>query len=177
VRLFLDTSVLLAAAGSVRGASFAVFEYASCQNWTLVSSPYVLAEVTHNLPKLHAECATKWLTMREQLTIVDDVLALGRPVVFSAAKDRPILFTALAFADILLTLDRADFAEVLGARVLWITGASALRVSEVGTGGRPLADDERLNLRSRGAQGLLPPTSRRLANCRPPRAWGKMDRR
>ena len=40
---------------------------------------------------------------------MDDVLTLDLPVVFAAGKDRPILFSALAWADILLTLDRGDF--------------------------------------------------------------------
>ena len=48
------------------------------------------------------------------MTVVDDVVVLGWPVVFAASKDRPILFTALAWADVLLTLDKADFADVLG---------------------------------------------------------------
>jgi hypothetical protein len=30
------------------------------------------------------------------------------------AKDRPILFTAAAWADVLLTLDRHDFGNLLG---------------------------------------------------------------
>ena len=35
-------------------------------------------------------------------------------MIFAASKDRPILFTALAWAEILLTLDRADFSDLLG---------------------------------------------------------------
>jgi len=42
-----------------------------------------------------------------------DVLTLGKPVVFLAGKDRPILFSALAWADVLLTLDRSDFGGVM----------------------------------------------------------------
>jgi fermentation-respiration switch protein FrsA (DUF1100 family) len=42
------------------------------------------------------------------------VLTLDRPVIFGAAKDRPILFSALAWADVLLTLDANDFAQMLG---------------------------------------------------------------
>ncbi|HEY3853591.1 MAG TPA: hypothetical protein VGO67_04265 [Verrucomicrobiae bacterium] len=38
-----------------------------------------------------------------------DVLTLDRPTVFPVGKDRPILFSALAWADVLLTLDRGDF--------------------------------------------------------------------
>ncbi len=37
------------------------------------------------------------------------------PVVFSAMKDRPVLFTAMAWADILLTLDRKDFDALIGS--------------------------------------------------------------
>ncbi len=40
--------------------------------------------------------------------------SLDRPVAFAASKDRPILFTALAWSHILLTLDREDFANFLG---------------------------------------------------------------
>ena len=114
MRLFLDTSVLLAAAGSLSGASRALFDYAPVQDWTLLSNPYVLSEVQQNLPNLSASATTEWLGLRPQLTIVDDVLVLDRAVVFAASKDRPILFTALAFADVLLTLDKADFVDLLG---------------------------------------------------------------
>jgi hypothetical protein len=44
---------------------------------------------------------------------MDDVLTLNRPAVFHAAKDRPILFSALAWADVLLTLDRGDFGSLM----------------------------------------------------------------
>ena len=33
---------------------------------------------------------------------------------FAPARDRPILFTASAWAEVLLTLDRRDFADLLG---------------------------------------------------------------
>jgi len=45
---------------------------------------------------------------------MDDILTLDRPVVFSAGKDRPVLFSALAWADVLLTLDSGDFGDLLG---------------------------------------------------------------
>jgi hypothetical protein len=44
----------------------------------------------------------------------DDVLTLDKAAVFEPAKDRPILFTALAWSDVLLTLDRDDFGAMLG---------------------------------------------------------------
>lgn len=42
------------------------------------------------------------------------MLSLDRPAIFPASKDRPVLFTALAWADVLLTLDRGDFDAVIG---------------------------------------------------------------
>ena len=33
---------------------------------------------------------------------------------FAPARDRPILFTASAWAEVLLTLDRRDFTDLLG---------------------------------------------------------------
>jgi len=47
---------------------------------------------------------------------MDDVLTLDRPAVFHAGKDRPILFSALAWADVLLTLDRGDFGGLMDRR-------------------------------------------------------------
>lgn len=116
MRVFLDASVLLAAAGSANGASRALFTYAADQSWTLVTSPYVLDETLRNLDKLPAQATADWLHQRQQLTVVDDVVSLDRAVIFAASKDRPILFTALAWSSVLLTLDRADFADVLGGR-------------------------------------------------------------
>ncbi len=80
----------------------------------LVSSPYALSEVLKNLPKLPSAATGEWVRLRPQLTLVDDVVLIDRPVIFAAVKDRPILFTALAWADVLLTLDRIDFASLLG---------------------------------------------------------------
>jgi predicted nucleic acid-binding protein len=73
VRLFLDASVLLAAAGSPSGSSRALFEYAAAQRWVLVSSPYALNEVLRNLPKLPGSATSEWLRLRSGLTVVDDV--------------------------------------------------------------------------------------------------------
>ncbi|MCE9631490.1 MAG: hypothetical protein K8S94_12355 [Planctomycetia bacterium] len=38
-------------------------------------------------------------------------MTIDKPAVFPVEKDRPILFSALASADVLLTLDRADFSR------------------------------------------------------------------
>jgi hypothetical protein len=79
-----------------------------------MSSPYVVSEVLRNLGKLPAAATGEWVRLRQQLEIVDDILALDRAVVFSASKDRPIVFTALAWSHALLTLDRHDFRNLLG---------------------------------------------------------------
>jgi hypothetical protein len=79
-----------------------------------MSSPYVVSEVLRNLGKLPAAATANWVRLRQQLEIVDDILSLNQPVVFSASKDRPILFTALACSHTLLTLDRHDFTNLLG---------------------------------------------------------------
>jgi hypothetical protein len=114
VRLFLDTSVLLAASGSARGASREVFRLAPGHGWLLVATPYVVLEVLHNLPKPAVSASADWIRLRNELVLVDDVLTLDRPAIFPVAKDRPILCSALAWADVLLTLDRSDFGALLG---------------------------------------------------------------
>ena len=63
-----------------------------------------------------APVTVTWLRLRERLVLVDDVLTIDKPAVFPVNKDRPILFSALATADVLLTLDRADFGRLLGTR-------------------------------------------------------------
>jgi predicted nucleic acid-binding protein len=110
----LDTSVLLAACGSATGSSRFIADHAHANSWTLLSSPWVLVEVVRNLLKLPTSATSVWAQIRPRLVVVDDVVSLDRVVVFPASKDRPVLLTALAAAQVLLTLDRADFAEVLG---------------------------------------------------------------
>ena len=105
---------MLAASGSARGASREIFRLASSQSWSLIATPYVVEEVVTNLPELTPDASTDWVELRQNLILLEDVLTLDRPAVFSPAKDRPILFSALAWADVLLTLDRADFADLLG---------------------------------------------------------------
>ena len=114
MKLFLDSSVLLAASGSASGASRKIFRLAPHQSWTLIATPYVIEEVVGNLINLPPAASADWVTLRRALEINDDVLSLDRPAVFSPAKDRPILFGALAWADVLLTLDKGDFAGLLG---------------------------------------------------------------
>ncbi len=114
MNLFLDSSVLLAACGSAAGASRAVIDAAAGQGWSLVTSSYVLAEVEANLAGLRAGAADAWGQLHTKIATVPDVLTFEWAVVFAPARDRPILFTAAAWADVLLTLDRRDFTDLLG---------------------------------------------------------------
>jgi len=114
VRLFIDSSVALAACGRPRGASRAIVNAAAANGWELVSSSYSIAEVTRNLGKLSGTSSMEWQIIAGQLRLVRDVWTSDRPAVFSVAKDRPVLFTAAAWADVLLTLDTADFLGLPG---------------------------------------------------------------
>lgn len=113
MRLFLDTSVLLAACGSTAGASREVFRCASINDWVLIATPYTIEEVVRNLPGLPPAATADWVRLRPALLLMDDVLTLDRPTIFERTKDRPILFSALAWADVLLTLDRNDFGALM----------------------------------------------------------------
>jgi predicted nucleic acid-binding protein len=119
VRLFLDTSVLLAAAGSSRGASRLLITQADAHGWELVSSDYCAEEARRNLPKLGRSAAAAWRAqIAPSLRLVRASLALDKPLVFPKAKDRPVVITALATrAEWLLTLDEADFQGKLGCEV------------------------------------------------------------
>ena len=119
MRLFLDTSVLLAAAGSARGASRYVFERAKAQKWRLVTSPYCVEETERNAPKLGARAPAYWhAALLPRLTLVPTELTFDKVLVFPKAKDRPVLLSALgAEATVLLTLDETDFQKVIGSRI------------------------------------------------------------
>lgn len=127
MKLFLDTSVLLAASGSALGSSRALFSYAPANGWTLLASPWVVTEVVRNLRKFPPAATQAWLRFRPQLTLVDDIVSINRVVVFPVSKDRPVLLTALASSHVLLTLDRDDFVGFLGS---YFYGLPLMRPSE-----------------------------------------------
>jgi hypothetical protein len=86
---------------------------ASQNAWTLLTSPYVLNEVSKNLFKLGTQATTDWAVLFPNLVVAKDVWTLDRPVVFEPAKDRPVLFTATAWATVFLTLDMGDFGKLM----------------------------------------------------------------
>jgi hypothetical protein len=115
VKLFLDSSVILVACGRPQGASLAIFDLHHQAEWRLLASNYVIGEVRTNVPRLGPAAVQAWERFGASLIRVEDKLVFDWPVVFPASKDRPILFSAAAFADILLTLDWGDFGPLMGA--------------------------------------------------------------
>lgn len=114
MNLFLDSSVVLAACGRPTGASRYVFDIAPQLGWRLLTSTYVITEVEKNLQlRLPASAESEWRQLAPRLERVADVVTFPWPTMVGAGKDRPILFTAVAFSDVLLTLDRADFGALM----------------------------------------------------------------
>jgi hypothetical protein len=99
---------------SATGASRAIIDWAAENGWELVVTPYVIGEVSNNLAELPDSATAEWMKIGSVLVVREDVLTLDLPAIFEPAKDRPILFGALAWADLLLTLDRADFGGLMG---------------------------------------------------------------
>jgi predicted nucleic acid-binding protein len=58
VRLFLDSSVMIAAAASEAGASREVFRLASERDWRLMTTPYAVAETIRNIAGFPAVVTT-----------------------------------------------------------------------------------------------------------------------
>ncbi len=119
MKILLDTSVLLAAAGSSKGASRFIFQRAKAHGWQLLSSPYCVEVTDRNARKLGPRVAPYWrASLLLYLALVPIELACDKVLVFPKAKDRPVLLSALgAEADVLLTLDEADFQKVIGPQV------------------------------------------------------------
>lgn len=118
MKLFLDTSVILSACGSARGASRFVLEEARGYGWTLISAYYCREETLRNLDKIGREAndyfrtkANRKIDWQLNALTADDI------IVFDKAKDKPVLISALSVKPVaLLTLDRADFHERLGTQ-------------------------------------------------------------
>ena len=119
MKLFIDTSVLLAAAGSENGASRFLFEQATIHGWVLITTHYCLEEAQRNVAKVGREASTTLNgSLVSKLALVPTELAFDKVLVFPKAKDRPILLSALgAESDYLLTLDEGDFQKVIGSQV------------------------------------------------------------
>ena len=115
MRVFLDSSVILAACGRDSGASRRIFDIHRNEGWSLLAGAFVMGEVRINIGALGKQAVSDWRRLETDLQLVRDQFVVNWPVVFAPAKDRPVLFTALAFADVLLTLDKRDFGPLMGA--------------------------------------------------------------
>jgi hypothetical protein len=96
---------------SEEGASRAIFDSASASGWELLASNYVLQEITANLQRFPPSAAREWLALAARLSIVRDLTCFNYAAVFNPGKDRPVLFTAAGWSDVLLTLDRRHFGQ------------------------------------------------------------------
>ncbi|MBC2596205.1 PIN domain-containing protein [Ruficoccus amylovorans] len=119
MKLFLDSSVLLSASASAKGASRYIVENAESLSWSLISSAYCLAETQKNLPKLGPAAVQHFKRLvRDSIAWTGDALSPDKILIFPKAKDRPVVLSALAAkVDVLLTLDRQDFMGLLGSQV------------------------------------------------------------
>lgn len=119
MKLFLDSSTLLAAAGSATGASRLLIQEASAQGWQLLSSFYCFEEARRNLGKVGPKALRDFeVIIAPRVDFAPTAVVTDRPLVYPVAKDRPVLVTALALeCHALLTLDRADFQALLGSQV------------------------------------------------------------
>lgn len=122
MKLFLDTSVLIAAIGSDEGTARLVIEDAKGHGWELVSADYCVEETRRNWNKLRqAPILSRhvWETViLPKVKILPVHVVLNKVLVFAKTKDRPVVISALAAdCDWLLTFDTGDFHAKLGKSV------------------------------------------------------------
>jgi hypothetical protein len=96
-----EPMLFLASRLRAEGASREVVHRASMRDWRLITTPYAVAEVTRNLALFSAPVTATWLRPRDRIVLVDHVLTIDKPAVSPVNEDRPILFSALAMADVL----------------------------------------------------------------------------
>jgi len=118
VTVFLDSSVMISAAGSEKSLARLIVTLADKNGWQLITSAYCRAETNRNVVKFGPEAVARWEKMKGGIGSVPDALTSTRPLLLTAAKDKPVLISALAAeSQILLTLDRGDFGIVLETEV------------------------------------------------------------
>ena len=118
MRLFLDSSVLLSAAGSEKSLSRLIVTIARELGWELVTAFYCRDETSRNIRKFPQKAAHAWVAMQEDIAFLPNALTSNRPLLLTASKDKPVLISALAAkCDVLLTLDTGDFEVLLVTEV------------------------------------------------------------
>ena len=118
MRLFLDSSVLLSAAGSEKSLSRLIVTIAEERGWKLVTAFYCREETNRNITKFPLKAAKTWKTIQGDLSFTANALTTNRPLLLSASKDKPVLISALAAkCNVLLTLDTGDFGIIIDTQV------------------------------------------------------------
>ena len=118
MKVFLDSSVIISACGSAKSLSRLIWRIHSAHDWRLISSSYCRAEVVRNIVKFGDPAAATWSRFNCQIDWVPNALTSKRPLLIAAAKDKPVLISALAArCNVLLTLDTGDFELLLGTEV------------------------------------------------------------
>ena len=118
MRLFLDSSVLLSAAGSEKSLSRIIVTIAEEWDWELVTAFYCRDETNRNIGKFPPKAAIKWKALQDDLSFTPNALTSSRPLLLTASKDKPVLISALAAkCDVLLTLDTGDFGILIDTKV------------------------------------------------------------
>jgi predicted nucleic acid-binding protein len=118
VRLFLDSSVLLSAAGSEKSISRLIVTIAEEWGWELVTAFYCRDETTRNIRKFPPKASKAWQALQNDMAFTPNALTSKRPLLLTASKEKPVLLSALAAkSDVLLTLDTGDFEILLDTKV------------------------------------------------------------
>lgn len=118
MRLFLDSSALLSAAGSETSLSRLIVTIAEEWGWELVTAYYCRDETNRNIHKFPPNAAKTWKALQDELSFAANALTSNRPLLLTASKDKPVLISAMAAkCHVLLTLDTGDFGILLDTRV------------------------------------------------------------
>jgi hypothetical protein len=118
VKVFLDSSVILSACGSEKSLSLLVAEIAPERGWQLTSSAVCRAETNRSIGRFAAGAGLYWEKLRGQIVWVPNALANSSLQILTAAKNRPLIMSALAAdCEVLLTLDTRDFQLLLGTQI------------------------------------------------------------
>ena len=118
MKIFLDSSVILSAAGSEQSLSRLIVTVAPAKQWHLITSTYCRTEVTRNIKKLGGDASHQWEISQNAIEFVPDAYSGRRPLLLAASKDKPVLLSALAAdSNVLLTLDQKDFSVLLHTAV------------------------------------------------------------
>ena len=118
LRVFFDTSALIAAAGSETGASFYLIQNSKRLKIIPISSYYCLSELDRNIDKLSGARSRWEHQLQARIDFVVDISAHQLKLSSLRAKDVPVLAAAVAeHCNFLLTLDRKDFGHLLGSKI------------------------------------------------------------